>query len=63
VSGPSDRARRSVEGIGQRLLVLCVFGVFGVLIWLAHSGRYDTQIDLIAAWLHRHFEAIGRLLH
>lgn len=63
MSGPSDRVRRSGEGLGQRLLALCVFAVLGVLIWLAHGGRYDTQIDLIAAWLHRHFEAIGRLLH
>ena len=60
MSGTSGRARR--DGIGQRLLALCVFAVFGVLLWLAYSGRYDTEIDRIAAWLHSHFDAIGKLL-
>ena len=62
MSGPSDRPRRSGDGIGQRLLALCVFAVFGVLLWLAYSGRYDAQVDRIAAWLHSHFDAIGMLL-
>ena len=60
MSGTSGRARR--DGIGQRLLSLCVVAVFGVLLWLAYSGRYDAQVDLIAAWLHSHFDAIGKLL-
>ena len=62
MSGASGRARRNGDGIGQRVLVLCVFAVFGVLLWLAYSGRYDAQVDRIAAWLHSHFDAIGKLL-
>jgi hypothetical protein len=62
VSGTSGGARGNGGGIAQRLLALSVFAVFGVLLWLAYSGRYDAQVDRIAAWLHSHFDAIGKLL-
>ena len=62
MSGPSARARRSGDGIRQRLLALCVFAIFGALLWLAYSGRYDAEVARIAAWLHGHFDALRRLL-
>jgi hypothetical protein len=58
VSGPKDRARRNGGGIGQRLLALCVFAMFGVLVWLAYSGRHDATINRMAAWLRHGVDAI-----
>jgi hypothetical protein len=42
----------------QRVLVLLVFVAMAAMIWAAHSGRYDRQVNHLATWLHRHFEAL-----
>ena len=57
------RARRSGETLGQRLLALLVFVVLGVLLWLAYSGRYDHEVNRVAAWLHAGFDALRRWMH
>ena len=53
-----ERARRSGETLGQRLLALLVFVVLGVLLWLAYSGRYDGEVNRLAHWLHAGVEAL-----
>ena len=58
-----ERARRSGESLGQRLLALLVFAVLGVLLWLAYSGRYDVEVNRLARWLHAGVDAIRRLAH
>jgi hypothetical protein len=63
VSAPRDRARRSGEAFGQRLLALLVFVVLGVLLWLAYSGRYDGEVNRVARWLHTGFDALRRWAH
>ena len=57
------RARRSGDSIGQRLLALLVFVVLGVLLWLAYSGRYDSEVNRLARWLHAAFDAIRHATH
>jgi hypothetical protein len=42
----------------QRMLVLLVFAVVAAMIWAAHSGRYDRQVNQVATWLHRHYAAL-----
>ncbi|HSR64503.1 MAG TPA: hypothetical protein VLM17_02710 [Xanthomonadaceae bacterium] len=59
---PKERARRSGESVGQRLLALVVFIVLGVLLWLAYSGRYDHGIGRIAAWLRAHYDLLAEAL-
>ena len=44
----------------RRLIALLVLILFGYLIWLAYTGKYDMRINQIAAWLHRHVEALRR---
>lgn len=44
----------------QRVLVLLIFVVMGAMIWAAHSGRYDRQVNHLAATLHRAYE---KLMH
>jgi hypothetical protein len=63
VSAPQERARRSGENLGQRLLALLVFMVLAVLLWLAYSHRYDAEINRLAAWLHAGFDALRRRAH
>ena len=63
MSGADERARRSGETLGQRLLALGVFAVLGVLLWLAYSGRYDQEVHRLAGWLHAGFEALRRPGH
>ena len=58
-----ERARRSGETLGQRLLALLVFVVLGVLLWLAYSGRYDGEVNRLAGWLHMGFDALRRWAH
>lgn len=60
MTDPEERARRSGESPGQRLLALFVFVVLGVLLWLAYSGRYDHQVGRVAAWLHGAFDTLRR---
>ena len=60
--GGAERVRRSGETLGQRLLALLVFGVLGVLLWLAYSGRYDSEVNRLAAWLHARYDTIVRVL-
>jgi hypothetical protein len=45
-------------GLGQRLLALVVFVAVAALIWLAYTGRYDADVNHVAAWLHRHWDAL-----
>ena len=59
---PEERARRSGESLGQRLLALFVFAVLGVLLWLAYSGRYDPEVRRVAAWLHAHYDLLAKAL-
>lgn len=54
---PSGRRLR-FAGTGQRLASLLVLAVFAGLIWLAWSGRYDTEINQISAWLREHYRAL-----
>lgn len=54
---PSGRRLRFAS-TGQRLASLLVLAVFAGLIWLAWSGRYDTEINQIAAWLREHYRAL-----
>lgn len=57
---PSTGKPRSAN-VGQRLFALFVFAVLGYLIWLAVTGRYDTEVDRVAAWLHRQYAALAGL--
>ena len=61
--GGAERARRSGETLGQRLLALLVFAVLGVLLWVAYSGRYDGEVNRVAAWLRAGFEALRHWAH
>lgn len=47
-----------IANLVRRLLALFVLILFGYLIWLAYTGKYDGQVNRIAAWLHRHFDAL-----
>lgn len=58
-----ERARRSGETVGQRLLALLVFATLGALLWVAYSGRYDAEVNRLAGWLHAGFDALKRLTH
>jgi hypothetical protein len=42
----------------QRVLVLLVFVVMAAMVWAAHSGRYDRQVNQVATWLHQHYAAL-----
>ncbi|WP_166206507.1 hypothetical protein [Cognatiluteimonas telluris] len=61
MTGASTRPRG--EGIGQRLLVLVVFAAVAGLVWLAHSGRYDAQVNRLAAGLHHLADAVLHWRH
>ena len=63
MSASDERARRSGETLGQRLLALLVFSVLGVLLWLAYSGRYDHEMHRFAGWLQAGFDALRRPGH
>jgi hypothetical protein len=43
---------------GQRLLAVWLFAVYATLIWLAWTGRFDAQINAMAAWLRDHYNAL-----
>ena len=45
---------------GQRLFAMFVFAVFAYLIWLAWTGRYDSEVNRFAAWLREHYQALTR---
>jgi hypothetical protein len=47
-----------IANAAQRVLVLLVFVVMGAMVWAAHSGRYDRQVNHVATWLHRHYAAL-----
>ena len=55
---PSGR-RLHFASIGQRLFAIFVLAVFGYLIWLAWTGRYDTEVNRLAAWLSAHYHALA----
>ena len=44
---------------GQRLFAIFVLAVFGYLIWLAWTGRYDAEVNRLAAWLREHYDALA----
>ncbi|GAA4857743.1 hypothetical protein [Luteimonas vadosa] len=46
-------------GAGQRLLVLLVFAVFAGLVWLAWSGRFDAEVQQVAAWLSDRYASLS----
>ena len=46
-------------GIGQRLLSLLVLAFCAYLVYLAITGQYDREVNRVAAWLHRHWNAIA----
>ena len=58
-SNPSGR-NLQFASTGQRLFALFVFVVFGYLIWLAYTGRYDTEVNRFASWLRTHYHALMR---
>ena len=39
---------------------MSVFVVFAYLIWLAWTGRYDTEVNRFAGWLREHYQALTR---
>lgn len=45
--------------VGQRLFAIFVLAVFGYLVWLALTGRYDTEVNRLAAWLSRQYHALA----
>jgi hypothetical protein len=51
------KGSRSADAM-QRMLALLVFVVLGVMVWLAHSGRYDRQVNQVAHWMHHHYDAL-----
>jgi hypothetical protein len=53
------RPHSTGTGIGQRLLALLVFALLAYLIWLAVTGQYDTEVNRVAAWLHRLYTAVA----
>ncbi len=55
----SSTGKPRSANVGQRLFALFVFAVLGYLIWLAVSGRYDAEVDRVAAWLSRHYHALA----
>lgn len=56
---PAGR-RLQFASTGQRLFAIFVLAVFGYLIWLAWTGRYDAEVNRLAAWLREHYDAIAR---
>lgn len=44
---------------GQRLFALFVLAVFGYLIWLAYTGRFDAEVNRVAGWLARQYHALA----
>ncbi len=52
--------RLRFAGTGQRLLSLVVLGVFGCLLWLAWTGRFDSEVGRVAGWLQSRFDALFR---
>lgn len=45
-------------GAGQRLTAMLVLLVFAGLLWAAWSGHFDSEIQHLAAWLRRHYQAL-----
>lgn len=56
---PSGKNLRFAS-FGQRLFAMFVFAVFAYLIWLAWTGRYDTEVNRFAGWLREHYHALTR---
>ena len=56
---PAGR-RLHFASVGQRLFAVFVLAVFGYLIWLAWTGRYDTEVNRLAAWLNEQYRALVR---
>ena len=54
------RPRSTGTGLGQRVLALFVFAFLACLVWLALTGQYDTEVNRVAAWLHRQYTAFAR---
>lgn len=54
---PAGRRLR-FAGLGQRILALLVFVVLGYLIWLAYTGRYDSEVNRVAGWMRAHWHAL-----
>lgn len=52
--------RLRFASFGQRISGLMIFALFGYLIWLALTGRFDDQVNRVANWLHSMFNAIAR---
>ena len=44
----------------ERPFSMSVFVVFAYLIWLAWTGRYDTEVNRFAGWLREHYQALTR---
>jgi hypothetical protein len=54
---PAGR-RLHFASAGQRLFAIFVLAVFGYLIWLAWTGRYDAEVNRLAAWLGGQYHAL-----
>lgn len=52
--------RLRFASLGQRLLSVLVLATFAALIWLAWSGRYDQEVNRLAAWFSQQYDALIR---
>lgn len=43
---------------GQRLLSVLLLASFAGLIWLAWSGRFDSEVQQTAVWLREYYTAL-----
>jgi hypothetical protein len=55
---PYDSRPPRPSNLGQRLIAALVIALVVYLIWIAHAGKYDVQVNRIALWLHRQFDAL-----
>ena len=50
--------RLQFASAGQRLFSMLLFAVFAALIWVAWSGKYDREVNHVAAWMRTHWDAL-----
>lgn len=56
---PASRQMKFAS-VTQRLLSGIVLLTLAVLIWLAWSGRYDHEVNRLAAWFGKQYHALVR---
>jgi len=40
------------------LFSMLLFAVFAALVWVALSGKYDREVNHVAAWMRTHWNAL-----